>query len=262
MRPDLNLKKQPWKVKFSTAVLGIFAVLQFIPSITGGGLFIEFFSGLALNPVTLVTMASSQTMFSSVLLGALALSAAVSILFADEGSWIIQFLALGTVSFYGLVSIMLSPWTGMLSNVQIFGLGVQTVFLGVAGLELYKAMKGSDFGFEVHKYAYLAGLWLTVSGTRLVAAVQFLDVSKVSALTAYGFFAFIGAFMIYSAVQLLMNSRHGFWNALAMLGVLLVVSIGSGALLGAVISFCSAILIWSNREDFGVEEEHIKLLGE
>ncbi|MFB6174711.1 MAG: hypothetical protein ABEJ87_01900 [Candidatus Nanohalobium sp.] len=266
MNLEFDLEQYPREIIVSTCLLTVLGAMQFLPDGSLNFLpFKGFFQGLFANTVGFVSFVFSVSRlhiklgYSGYVLGFLMLMVVLSTFAYRKSSWIVHFLATATVALYGFLALIMAfLFPALVPDVQVLGLGVQVIFIGLAATELYKLLDSDDFEFEAFRSGYAAAVWQTVFGTAFLGFLQYVGDYQALGPVMTGVFVILGLLgivMMFSAYELAINTRRGFYMSFGFLFLLFVAAIIAGSLLGVLVPFGLMILLWVNRKAYGVEYE-------
>lgn len=255
-----KFKETPREILVSSSILLIIALFRFLP---GGVLesapYSGFFSALLSNSVSIVTLISAGFPYNEYLLGVTLVGVVASAFVFKEKAYSLHFLTTASLAFYGFLTLAIALiYPSMATDAEILGLGVQVIFLGLATTENYKNVLNTDsFPHIAHRTGLTASVWQFVAGIALLSSFQFLANFQTYQSATLGLFAvlgFLGLIMLYSAVELTFNTAEGFWMSMLFLSALMLGSISTKSVVGALVPFGLMVVLWMTKEKYGVED--------
>lgn len=255
-----KFRSTPREIVISSSILLIMALFRFLP---GGVLdsvpYSGFFSALLSNSVSMVMLVGAGFPYNEYILGMLLAGVVASTVFYSKKSYSLHFLTTASLAFYGFFTLTIALiYPSVATDLEILGLGVQVIFLGLATTENYKNVLNTDiFPHVAHRTGLTASVWQFVAGIAFISSFQFLSSYQGYQPATLGFLTvlgFLGLAMLYSAVELTFNTAEGFWTSMLFLSALMLGSISTKSIVGALIPFGLMVILWMTKERYGVED--------
>lgn len=250
----------PREILISSSMLLILALFRFMP---GGVLdsvpYSGFFSALLSNSVSMMTLVGAGFPYNGYILGVLLVGVIASTAFLGKKSYSVHFLTTASLAFYGLFTLTITViYPSVATDLEVLGLGVQVIFLGLAATETYKKVLNTDiFPHVAHRTGLTASVWQFVAGIALLSSFQFLSSYQAYQTATLGLLAVLGLLglaMLYSAIELTFNTAEGFWTSMLFLSALMLASISTKSIVGALVPFGLMVILWMTKEKYGVED--------
>lgn len=255
-----KFRQTPREILLSSSILMIIAIFRFLP---GGVLdsvpYSGFFSALFSNSLSVVTLVGAGFPFNEYILGLVIVGVVASTAFFGKESYSLHFLTTASLAFYGFFALAITLiYPSVATDTEILGLGTQVIFLGLATTQNYKNVLNTDlFPHIAHRTGLTASVWQFVAGIALLSSFQFLSNYQAYQPAALGLFAvlgFLGLAMLYSALELTFNTAEGFWMSMLFLSALMLGSISTKSIVGALVPFGLMVVLWMTKEKYGVED--------